>query len=107
MNIQLLSDLHFESEAFDPEPSPAAELLVLAGDIDATWQGYERFAGWPVPVLAVAGNHEFDGRELDVAWPALREHCAGPWHHAAGVRQRGPDLARRPARALPRHRALV
>jgi hypothetical protein len=77
MNIQLLSDLHFESEAFDPEPAPGAELLVLAGDIDATWRGYERFAGWPVPVLAVAGNHEFDGRELDHAWPALREHCAG------------------------------
>lgn len=77
MNIQLLSDLHFESEAFDPEPAPGAELLVLAGDIDATWRGYERFAGWPVPVLAVAGNHEFDGRELGQAWPALREHCAG------------------------------
>ena len=76
MNIQLLSDLHLESEDFEPEPIADAELLVLAGDIDATWRGYERFAGWPVPVLAVAGNHEFDGRELDQAWPALREHCA-------------------------------
>ena len=76
MNIQLLSDLHLESEAFEPEPQPGAELLVLAGDIDATWQGYARFADWPVPVLAVAGNHEFDGRELDTAWPALRAHCA-------------------------------
>ena len=76
MKIQLLSDLHLESEAFEPAPQPGAELLVLAGDIDATWQGYERFAGWPVPVLAVAGNHEFDGRELRDAWPALREHCA-------------------------------
>jgi len=28
-----------------------------------------------VPVLAVAGNHEFDGRDLKQAWPALREHC--------------------------------
>jgi hypothetical protein len=75
MNIQLLSDLHLESEAFEPEPVADAELLVLAGDIDATWHGYERFASWPVPVLAVAGNHEFDGRELDQAWPALRRHC--------------------------------
>jgi hypothetical protein len=24
----------------------------------------------------VAGNHEFDGRDLDTAWPALRQHCA-------------------------------
>jgi len=76
MKLQLLSDLHLETEAFDPEPAPGAELLVLAGDIDAGWTGYERFAGWPVPVIAVAGNHEFDGRELDDAWPALREHCA-------------------------------
>lgn len=77
MKIQLLSDLHLETEAFDPEPAPGAELLVLAGDIDTTWQGLARFAGWPVPVLMVAGNHEFDQRELDDALPALRRYCAG------------------------------
>jgi len=77
LRIQLLSDLHLETEAFDPEPAPGAEVLVLAGDIDSTWAGLERFAGWPAPVLFVAGNHEFDGRELDQAWPALRERCAG------------------------------
>ena len=72
MKLQLLSDLHLETEAFEPQPAPGAELLVLAGDIDSSWAGFERFAGWPVPVLFVAGNHEFDGRELDAAWPALR-----------------------------------
>jgi hypothetical protein len=76
MKIQLLSDLHLESEAFEPEPIPGADVLVLAGDIDSSWAAFERFAGWPVPVLVVAGNHEFDVRELDDAWPALREHCA-------------------------------
>ncbi|HRI18331.1 MAG TPA: phosphoesterase, partial [Burkholderiaceae bacterium] len=76
MRLQLLSDLHLESEAFDPLPAPGAEVLVLAGDIDATWTGLERFRGWPVPVLFVAGNHEFDGRELTTAWPALRERCS-------------------------------
>jgi Calcineurin-like phosphoesterase len=75
MKLQLLSDLHLETESFDPEPAPGAELLVLAGDIDATWDGLARFAGWPVPALFVAGNHEFDGRELRSAWPALREAC--------------------------------
>lgn len=73
MRLQLLSDLHLETESFDPEPAAAAELLVLAGDIDASWAGFERFAGWPAPVLLVAGNHEFDGREWNDAWPALRE----------------------------------
>ncbi len=76
MRLQLLSDLHLESEEFEPEPAPGAELLVLGGDIDSSWAGLERFRGWPVPVLMVAGNHEFDGRELNDTWPALAEHCA-------------------------------
>ena len=76
MRLQLLSDLHMETEPFDPQPAPNAELLVLAGDIDATWAGLDKFKGWPVPVLFVAGNHEFDGRELTRAWPDLRERTA-------------------------------
>jgi hypothetical protein len=77
MRLQILSDLHLETEAFEPEPNPAAELLVLAGDIDSTWTSLERFRGWPVPVLMVAGNHEFDGRDIDEAWPALHARCDG------------------------------
>ena len=75
MRLQLLSDLHLESEHFDPVPAPGADLLVLAGDIDATWAAFDRFRGWPVPILAVAGNHEFDGRELTEAGDALRARC--------------------------------
>jgi Calcineurin-like phosphoesterase len=75
LKIQLLSDLHLETEFFEPEPHPQADLLVLAGDIDSGWSSLGRFANWPVPALFVAGNHEFDGRELDHAWPALRERC--------------------------------
>ncbi|HEX6019387.1 MAG TPA: metallophosphoesterase [Burkholderiaceae bacterium] len=81
MRLQLLSDLHLETEAFDPQPAPGAEALVLAGDIDSTWAGLGRFARWPVPVLLVAGNHEFDGREWNDAWPALRARAA-----ASGIR---------------------
>lgn len=76
MRIQLLSDLHLETEPFHPEPAPGAELLVLAGDICARWEGYALFRDWPVPVLVVPGNHEFDQRELRTALPALRAHCA-------------------------------
>ena len=75
MKLQILSDLHLESETFDPEPAAGAELLVLAGDIDTRWTALERFRGWPVPVLMVAGNHEFDGRDLGQAWGPLREAC--------------------------------
>jgi Calcineurin-like phosphoesterase len=75
MRLQLLSDLHLETESCEPEPAPGAELLVLAGDVDSTWAGLERFRGWPVPVLFVAGNHEFDRREITAAAPALRARC--------------------------------
>ena len=75
MRLQLLSDLHLETEDFEPAPAPGAELLVLAGDIDSTWDGYRRFAGWPVPVLVIAGNHEFDGRDFDEALQGVRAQC--------------------------------
>src|SRR5258705_11986320 len=75
MWLQLLSDLHLETEVFQPAPAPEAELLVLAGDIDSSWAGLELFRDWPVPVLFVAGNHEFDECEITQTWPALRERC--------------------------------
>lgn len=81
MKLQLLSDLHLETESFLPRPQAGAELLVLAGDIDATWRALARFAHWPVPVLFVPGNHEFDGRDVDTVLPALRTHCV-----ALGIR---------------------
>ena len=75
MRIQLLSDLHLETETYAPEPAPGAELLVLAGDIDSTWASFDLFRDWPQPILLVAGNHEFDGRDLTEAWPVLRGRC--------------------------------
>ena len=75
MNIQILSDLHLETERYEPTPAPGAELLVLAGDVDSTWAGLSRFAGWPVPVIFVPGNHEFDQRDVDEALAGLRRHC--------------------------------
>ena len=76
MRLQLFSDLHLESEDFDPQPAAGAELLILGGDIDSGWDALARFAGWPVPVLMVAGNHEFDGRDLRLSWHDLRAHAA-------------------------------
>ena len=88
MNIQLLSDLHLESNPyFVPQPAPDADVLVLAGDIgsyqthSALTQlgiadfGLARFANWPVPVIYVPGNHEYDALEFDEAHQRLRETC--------------------------------
>ncbi len=91
MKIQLLSDLHLESQ---PQlrfaPTPGADVLVLAGDIgsyqngsrltDADF-GLARFspradlAAWPVPVLYLPGNHEYDGQDFDATHTRLRETC--------------------------------
>jgi len=76
VKLQLRSDLHLETEDFVPRPAPWADALVLAGDIDSTWRGLRQFAGWPVPVVFVPGNHEFDGRDVDAALAGLRELAA-------------------------------
>lgn len=97
MNIQLLSDLHLESNPhFSARPTPGADLLVLAGDIgsyqpgsllgslDIGDFGLARFsplpasqggAGWPTPVFFLPGNHEYDGLDFDATHARLRETC--------------------------------
>ena len=88
MKIQLLSDLHLEVHPhYQPRPAPGADLLVLAGDIGSYQPGsrlegddfgLERFSplrGWPVPVLFVPGNHEYDNLDFDAAHQRLRDTC--------------------------------
>ena len=75
MKIQILSDLHLETEQVVCQPAPGADVLVLAGDIDSHWRGLDQFQGWPVPVIFVPGNHEFDRRDVDAALQGLRERC--------------------------------
>ncbi|MSR14311.1 MAG: metallophosphoesterase [Gammaproteobacteria bacterium] len=89
MKIQLLSDLHLEVDpSFVPVPALDAEVLVLAGDIGAAsdtpmaqhgaadWC-LTRFAPglrhWPVPVLYLPGNHEYDGQDFDACRAELRD----------------------------------
>jgi len=97
VNIQLLSDLHLESNPhFVARPIAGADVLVLAGDIGSyqagsalTRLGIDDFglarfsprpvseggAGWPTPVLFIPGNHEYDGQEFDVATRRMRAAC--------------------------------
>jgi hypothetical protein len=88
VKIQLMSDLHLEVHPdYRPAPAPGADMLVLAGDIgsyqvgsrlDGDAFGLERFSprhGWPVPVLFVPGNHEYDNLDFDVAHQRLRDSC--------------------------------
>ena len=83
MRIQLASDLHLEFlESRCPsarlvEPAPGADLLVLAGDIHNGVKGIEAFANWPVPVVYLAGNHEFYDHDWESTRHDLRAACAG------------------------------
>jgi predicted phosphodiesterase len=83
MKIQLASDLHLEllGQNFPTEtlirPAPDADVLVLAGDIHCGLAAIERFKDWPVPVLYVAGNHEFYGHAWEQTRADLRQSCAG------------------------------
>jgi len=88
VKIQLLSDLHLETQPeWQARPAPGADLLVLAGDIGSYQPGsrlegddfgLERFSprnGWPVPVLFVPGNHEYDNLDWDATHARLRQTC--------------------------------
>ena len=88
MHIQLLSDLHLEeNSAFQPQRAPGADVLVLAGDIGSDQGGSAlsalgaedfglgRFADWPVPVIVVPGNHEYDTLDFDATHARLRATC--------------------------------
>ncbi len=88
MKVQLLSDLHLESNwGWQAVPAPDAQLLVLAGDI-GSYQvgtrlsdinfGLTRFSphyGWPCPVVFVPGNHEYDGLDFNQAHQMLQAAC--------------------------------
>ena len=97
VNIQLLSDLHLESNPhFRATPAPGADVLVLAGDI-GSYQGgslltrlqiadfgLQQFSplpvdqggvAWPTPVLFVPGNHEYDGLDFDDARTRMKDAC--------------------------------
>ncbi|MGA0572928.1 metallophosphoesterase [Variovorax sp. VNK109] len=91
MKLQLLSDLHLETQpGFIAEPAPQADLLVLAGDIGSYQYGSRlgdadfglrqfsplpQYGGWPVPVLYVPGNHEYDALDFDETHVRLRQTC--------------------------------
>ncbi len=88
MRLQLLSDLHLETEEFEPEPAADAELLVLAGDIDSEWHGLEFFRDWPVPVIFVAGQPRIRPARTDRSLGAVAAALRGTVDPPAGMRER-------------------
>lgn len=75
--ILLMSDLHREVSLFSPPRSlQSADIVVLAGDIDTGTKGVEWARDLGKPVIYVAGNHEYDGhdvQELDKEFVAFEQ----------------------------------
>lgn len=82
MKIQLASDLHLEFLGRDwpgerlISYEPGSDVLVLAGDIADGAQAFNIFINWPVPVIYVAGNHEFYGHSIEHMRHKMREGAA-------------------------------
>jgi len=90
MKIQLASDLHLEFLQRDHPGerlityAPGADVLVLAGDIASGANALAQFADWPVPVLYVAGNHEYYGQAMEKLRTELRAQSHVNSHVSAG-----------------------
>lgn len=86
MKIQLASDLHLEflQKNWPDErliaPMPGADVLVLAGDIANGAHAFKLFADWPtpkpIPIIFVAGNHEFYNHAMAPMLHKMREGAA-------------------------------
>lgn len=77
--ILVMSDIHLEFKPLDFQLPAETEIVILAGDID---HGSEAIAfarrEFPenMPVIAIAGNHEFYGSSIEVTFRGLREAAA-------------------------------
>jgi predicted phosphodiesterase len=76
MRIALLSDMHLSVNAI-PFPAIDADIVVLAGDIARPAKAIEWARDCPVPLLYVAGNHEFYGSDLVSTYEQLNSLAQG------------------------------
>jgi DNA repair exonuclease SbcCD nuclease subunit len=74
VRAQIFSDLHLDfAGGYVPTPAPDADLLITAGDLGHSPDALRVLTDWPVPVIAIPGNHEYDGSNIADADEELRE----------------------------------
>jgi predicted phosphodiesterase len=80
MNIYLVSDIHVEFHHDFPIPTERVDVVVLAGDIDVgagmldVAENYAQRCN--VPVIVIAGNHEYYHSDMLELLPAFRRRAA-------------------------------
>ncbi|WP_181389770.1 metallophosphoesterase [Leucothrix pacifica] len=82
MKLQIQSDLHLEFAEFEANCSQA-DVLILAGDIHVGTKGVEWAVslGLDIPVIYVAGNHEFYHHAYPSLFTALLKVAEGTHVH--------------------------
>jgi predicted phosphodiesterase len=80
MRIALLSDIHLSVNAL-PFPDVDADIVVLAGDISRPAAAIEWAKSCPLPIVYVAGNHEFYGSDLISTYEQLNRLSQGTQIH--------------------------
>jgi len=64
MNVFATSDLHYEQLINALTIPDSVDIIVLAGDLEHPKLIFERFAMIGRPIICVAGNHDFFGKEI-------------------------------------------
>lgn len=77
MKLWILSDIHRDFAEWAPFFVPDADVCVVAGDVGEGLAESMRWLNWHIgrdhmPVVFVAGNHEFYGHAVDEAWAEAR-----------------------------------
>lgn len=99
LRLHILSDLHLSMQTIDP-PDIQADICILAGDIARPQAAMQWASQIKIPVIYVAGNHEFYGDSIPNIKQQLRQDADNYGIHLldksaitiAGVRFLGATL---------------
>jgi predicted phosphodiesterase len=77
MRLHVMSDLHLEfAKGYHPAAVSDADLAIVPGDVGHSPDILQRLADWPIPIIYVPGNHEYDQQDFDDAEEELSETAA-------------------------------
>jgi len=73
MKIFPISDLHSKKAITALTVPSKADVIVIAGDLEHPQLVFEHFTQFGLPIIAVAGNHDFYGREITEGIEELKQ----------------------------------